>query len=86
MRISGRVQGVGYRYWVVGEASALGLDGWVRNLSDGAVEALFAGPTSAVTAMLGRCREGPTSARVDDIAVGDAADPGPTGFTQEATR
>jgi acylphosphatase len=65
--ISGRVQRVGYRDWMVAEASALGLAGWVRNLPDGAVEALIAGPAPAVEEMLRRCRRGPPRARVDAI-------------------
>ena len=46
--IKGRVQGVGFRYWICGEARRLGLRGWVRNRPDGAVEALFAGPGARV--------------------------------------
>jgi len=49
--IEGRVQGVGYRYWTVGAATERGLDGWVRNLPDGTVEALLSGPVGAVEAM-----------------------------------
>jgi acylphosphatase len=48
VRISGRVQGVGYRDWTERKATALGLSGWVRNRSDGDVEAVFGGPTEAV--------------------------------------
>jgi acylphosphatase len=62
--VEGRVQGVGYRDWVCGAARGLKLDGWVRNRADGAVEALFAGPSAAVDAMVGRCADGPRLARV----------------------
>jgi acylphosphatase len=55
--IRGRVQGVGYRYWL--EQQARGLEGWVRNRRDGSVEALFAGPADAVSAMIASCRRGP---------------------------
>jgi len=51
LRIEGRVQGVGFRYWVRNEADRLGLDGWVRNRRDGAVEAVFSGLPDAVAAM-----------------------------------
>jgi acylphosphatase len=63
--IRGRVQGVGYRAWVADEADARALEGWVRNCRDGSVEALFAGPAEAVSAMVAACRRGPSVARVD---------------------
>lgn len=65
--IRGRVQGVGYRAWVEDEATARGLDGWVRNRRNGNVEAVFAGPSAVVTDMVAACRRGPPSARVDAI-------------------
>ena len=67
--ITGRVQGVWYRAWTAGEAKKLGLDGWVRNLRDGSVEAVFSGPGANVDEILKRCRKGPPLARVDDIRV-----------------
>jgi acylphosphatase len=72
--IRGRVQGVGYRYWVEQQARAHGLEGWVRNRRDGSVEALFAGPEDVVSNMVASCRRGPSSARVDavDQRPGDA--------------
>ena len=84
-RISGRVQGVWYRGWTVERASALGLQGWVRNRADGTVEALFAGPSATVDAMLAACREGPPAARVADVAVEAAEDPGAGAFEQRPT-
>jgi len=66
--IRGRVQGVGYRDWMVREAERLGVQGWVRNRLDGVVEALVAGDEAAVQALLSACRRGPTLARVDEIA------------------
>ena len=60
----GRVQGVGYRYWVEQQARARGLEGWVRNRRDGRVEALFAGPPDVVSGMIALCRRGPAAARV----------------------
>jgi acylphosphatase len=67
--VSGRVQGVLYRNWTVGEARALGLAGWVRNLRSGEVEILAIGSGEAIAALVERCREGPPSARVADVAV-----------------
>lgn len=67
LRIEGRVQGVGYRAWMVREARRLGLAGWVRNRADGSVEAVIAGPEPAVQALLTACRRGPIAARVDRI-------------------
>ncbi len=75
VRIEGRVQGVGFRYWVMEQANALGLDGWVRNRRDGAVEAVFAGPADAVAEMLRRCHDGPAFARV--ARVNEQPEPGP---------
>ncbi|WP_065750220.1 acylphosphatase [Bradyrhizobium paxllaeri] len=65
--VKGRVQGVGYRAWVEDEATARGLEGWVRNRRDGSVEAVFAGPADVVTDMIAACRRGPYSARVDAV-------------------
>jgi acylphosphatase len=62
--ITGRVQGVGYRAWVEYQATASGLEGWVRNRRNGSVEALFAGNAKVVAEMVALCRHGPPSARV----------------------
>jgi acylphosphatase len=74
LTIRGRVQGVGYRYWVEQQAIAHGLEGWVRNRRDGSVEALFSGPEHVVSNMVASCRRGPSSARVNavDELPGDA--------------
>ena len=66
--ISGRVQGVWFRGWTIQEASARGLDGWVRNRRDGTVEAVFAGEEAVVDDMVAACRRGPPAARVVDVA------------------
>lgn len=58
VRITGRVQGVWYRGWAIGQARQLGLSGWVRNRQDGSVEAVLHGPELAVRTMVERCREG----------------------------
>jgi acylphosphatase len=66
--IRGRVQGVGYRAFVEHQARVHRLGGWVRNRSDGSVEALLAGPEDVVSDMVALCRRGPVSARVDSVA------------------
>jgi acylphosphatase len=65
--IAGQVQGVGYRQWLVIEAKAAGLAGWVRNRVDGTVEALIAGEADAVEDLVRRCRRGPRMAVVVSI-------------------
>ena len=67
VRIEGRVQMVGFRYWALDEAATLGLRGWVRNRTDGSVEAVFAGPSEAVAGMVRRCRRGPSYAHVTHV-------------------
>ena len=84
-RITGKVQGVWYRRWTVDTATALGLDGWVRNREDGSVEALFAGSAEQVSAMLEACRQGPPDARVIDVVAEPADDPGHLVFAQRST-
>jgi acylphosphatase len=80
--ITGRVQGVGYRAWMVHKARELGLSGWVRNRGDGAVEALVAGEVAAVEELSRLCRRGPRLAEVTAIDE-DLADPPPElGFHQ----
>jgi acylphosphatase len=74
VRITGRVQGVGYRAWTIDDARRRGLSGWVRNLSDGDVEAVFSGPAADVDDMVAACRRGPFAARVDHVMI-DAAEP-----------
>lgn len=67
--ISGRVQGIGFRVWTERQALARGLEGWVRNRSDGRVEALFAGPAAAVASVIEALQKGPplsTIERVDE--------------------
>lgn len=74
--IRGRVQGVGYRAFTEYVALDHGLEGWVRNRRDGAVEAVFSGPSAAVAAVIEACRRGPPGARVDavDERAGSPAD------------
>jgi len=67
--VTGRVQGVGFRWAVEDEARDAGVTGWVRNLPDGRVEAVFEGEEESVRRMVGFCRRGPAVARVDDVAI-----------------
>jgi acylphosphatase len=69
--VMGRVQGVGYRAWTGDQAILLGLQGWVRNRSDGSVEAVFAGPQDAVMQMIEMCHRGPPPANVKSVVVSD---------------
>jgi acylphosphatase len=87
--IHGRVQGVGFRWALMAEARKRGLDGWVRNRSDGSVESLVSGPAEAVDALTAWAHRGPPHARVDRVTCQD--EPGGEGleisgrFTQRPT-
>jgi acylphosphatase len=65
--VHGRVQGVNFRSFVMDKAIALDVEGWVRNLPDGTVEAFFSGPQSQVEAMVDSCRTGPRFAHVTKV-------------------
>jgi len=80
VRVHGRVQGVWFRGATQRRARALGVSGWVRNLPDGTVEAVFEGPPAAVERALAFCREGPSGARVERLEVDDEAPEGLRGF------
>jgi acylphosphatase len=66
-QVAGRVQGVGFRAYLLREANAFGLVGWARNRADGSVEAVAAGPEAAVSALLEAARRGPSASRVDSF-------------------
>ncbi len=80
--IGGRVQGVGFRAWMVREARSLGVWGWVRNQAGGTVEAVVHGETGAVEELLRRCRRGPLLAKVRTIDESAAEPPEHEGFRQ----
>src|SRR5579864_530365 len=65
--VYGRVQGVGFRYFVIEEAQLLGLRGYARNASDGSVEVLAQGPRPALERLLTMLRRGPSAARVTEL-------------------
>lgn len=69
LRIIGRVQGVGFRDALCGEAEARGLAGWVRNRTDGSVEALVQGAPERVAQLIAWARRGPPASRVDEVRV-----------------
>jgi acylphosphatase len=83
--IGGRVQGVGYRDWMVRRAQQLGVDGWVRNRADGSVEALVFGDVDAVEELLRDCRRGPRLAEVTSIDEELADPPADPGFRKLPT-
>lgn len=69
--ISGRVQGVSYRFYMREKAQTLGLTGWCRNLEDGRVEAVVSGTPDQLEAILTWCQHGPPAATVTDVLVSD---------------
>ncbi len=77
--IRGRVQGVGFRNYIEYKAQQLGVCGWVRNRSDGSVEAVLHGPAVAVEAMMACARRGPRAAQVSGVEVRELASDGATG-------
>jgi acylphosphatase len=72
--VHGRVQGVGFRYTVERAARSRGVAGWIRNRSDGTVEAVFEGQTEAVESLVRLCRDGPRGAYVERLEVVSEAD------------
>ena len=85
LTITGRVQGVGYRAWFTGQARRAGLTGWVRNRTDGTVEATIAGDPDIVELFLTTCWEGPPAARVDGIETTDTTLPNTKEFQRLET-
>jgi acylphosphatase len=71
--VSGRVQGVGFRFYMQRKARELGVTGWVRNRRNGAVEAVIQGEPDAVESMTAWTRRGPSSAVVADVKITDGS-------------
>ena len=78
--VSGRVQGVGFRWAITERARSRGVAGWVRNEPDGTVEAVLEGPSEAVDVLVAWIRRGPPGARVDGVTVEEEAPVGESGF------
>jgi len=85
LRIEGSVQAVGYRNFVITEAARLGVDGWIRNRSDGTVEALVSGPNALVETLIALCMRGPPGARVANVEMHRAEPPAEKGFRGRPT-
>jgi acylphosphatase len=83
--IEGRVQGVGYRWWVVEAARGFGLEGWVRNRADGSVEVLAIGEAEDVERLAAACGDGPPGALVRSVRTEAGEDDASVGFEQRAT-
>jgi acylphosphatase len=79
--VTGRVQGVGFRYAVLERARMRGVAGWVRNLPSGQVEAAFEGEAGAVAALVDYCGRGPLGASVRDVQVVEETPAGESGFS-----
>ncbi|TML14440.1 MAG: acylphosphatase [Actinobacteria bacterium] len=79
--VHGAVQGVFFRVEARDRASSLGIGGWVQNMSDGSVEAVFEGDDDRVESMVDWCRRGPRGARVDDVDVTWDEPQGENGFS-----
>ncbi|GGD89636.1 acylphosphatase [Aureimonas endophytica] len=80
VRVTGKVQGVGFRAWTAKEAKARRLSGWVRNRRDGTVEAILSGDGPMVDAMLDLLRHGPSGRGVDDVEAQEWTGAVPDGF------
>jgi acylphosphatase len=85
LSMAGRVQGVGFRAFVMSRAQARELRGWVRNRRDGSVEALLIGDSEDVAAVIDACRRGPALARVDHVATLPAEDDCTPDFAERPT-
>lgn len=77
--VSGRVQGVGFRYHTQEKARSLGVLGWVRNLDDGRVEVNASGASDVMLALIAWLKVGPTNARVDTVVIEDTDENEPSG-------
>ena len=83
VRVSGRVQGVGFRWFTHRAACARGLAGWVKNMPDGSVEMEVEGPPSTLQDFVDKVKKGPAAARVDDIEATEQEPRGSDDFSIE---
>ena len=84
--VRGKVQGVGYRKWLKSAAMKKAVDGWVRNRSDGAVEAILSGNASHIAELIEECREGPKRSHVEQVSIKQTTITPKSGFRVRATR
>ncbi len=82
VRVEGKVQGIGFRAYTVRQAIALNLKGWVRNRTDGTMEAFVTGEVKDVERFVQSCMKGPEGARVANIDLVADTDPGSEGFVE----
>ena len=80
LKIEGFVQAVGYRNFVIEKARAFNLDGWVRNRSDGTVEALVSGPTPSVETFVALAMRGPAGSKIKNVELHNTEPPAEKGF------
>jgi len=85
VRVEGQIQGVGYRDFVVDMATRMGVQGWIRNRSDGTVEALVSGKNSDVKRLIGQMTLGPKGARVTSYELHRAEPANQPGFNKRPT-
>ena len=80
VHVTGRVQGVSFRAWTQQQAASLDVSGWVRNRSDGSVEAVISGDDRAVETLIAALRDGPPAAKVADVRVSETDEQVGEGF------
>lgn len=85
LHITGRVQGVGFRFAMQEQAARRGVRGWVRNRRDASVEALVQGESDALEALIAWARQGPPGARVSELQITPAEEPPYAGFELRPT-
>jgi acylphosphatase len=83
--VEGFVQAVGYRNFAIGHAERLGLDGWIRNRTNGTVEIMISGPTRTVEVFVGLCMRGPPGARVANVELHNVETPPEKGFKRRSS-
>jgi acylphosphatase len=85
LRVEGFVQAVGYRNFIIEEATRLSLDGWVRNRADGTVEILVCGETKAVEALVAASMRGPAGAKIKNVELHNSEPPAEKGFHRRSS-